>query len=266
MKKNWKRVTIGEVCDIRGGGTPSKSVPRYWKGSIPWVSPKDMKSEIIEDSIDHVCPEALENSAGSLIPGGSVLVVVRSGILARTVPIAIAGCDLSINQDIKALCPSASLLSRYLWYVLAGNERHLLGLVSRGATVHRLATDHIRSLSFELPTLSDQRRIIAILDEAFAGIATATANAETNHKNARALFESHLQSVFTERGVEWAEQPLGETCEVINGGTPKTGIPQYWDGQHRWVTPAEMGKRLSPYISETQRTISDLGLRNSSAQ
>ena len=64
----------------------------------------------------------------------------------------------------------------------------------------------------------------------------------------------------------WQTKTLGETCEVVNGGTPKTGVPEYWDGQYRWITPAEMGKRLSPYVSETDRMISDLGLRNSSAQ
>lgn len=65
---------------------------------------------------------------------------------------------------------------------------------------------------------------------------------------------------------DWQIRTLGEMCEVVNGGTPKTGVPAYWDGQHRWITPAEMGKRVSPYVGETERMISDAGLRNSSAQ
>ena len=64
----------------------------------------------------------------------------------------------------------------------------------------------------------------------------------------------------------WQKMTLGAVCEVINGGTPKTGVPEYWDGKHRWITPAEMGKRLSPYVADTERKITDLGLRNSSAQ
>ena len=91
MKKlEWPKKTISEICQIRGGGTPSKAVKRYWEGRIPWVSPKDMKSEIVADSIDHISMEAIENSAASMIPKGSVLIVVRSGILARIVPISIA--------------------------------------------------------------------------------------------------------------------------------------------------------------------------------
>lgn len=64
----------------------------------------------------------------------------------------------------------------------------------------------------------------------------------------------------------WQTKTLGTVCEIINGGTPKTGIPEYWDGNHLWITPAEMGKRHSPYVGETERKITDMGLRNSSAQ
>jgi type I restriction enzyme S subunit len=78
-------------------------------------------------------------------------------------------------------------------------------------------TEQIRSLSFILPPLPEQRRIVGILDETFEGIATAKANAEKNLQNARALFESHLQSVFTERGEGWEEKPLADLCDIKHG-------------------------------------------------
>lgn len=64
----------------------------------------------------------------------------------------------------------------------------------------------------------------------------------------------------------WQIKKIGDVCEVVNGGTPKTDVAAYWDGPHQWVTPAEMGKRSSPYISKTTRTITDAGLQNSSAR
>jgi type I restriction enzyme S subunit len=64
----------------------------------------------------------------------------------------------------------------------------------------------------------------------------------------------------------WQQRQLGDVCDVVNGGTPKTGVPGYWDGTHLWITPAEMGKRLSPYVNDTERKITDLGLRDSSAR
>ena len=64
----------------------------------------------------------------------------------------------------------------------------------------------------------------------------------------------------------WSIRTIGEISEVVNGGTPKTGVQEYWDGAHQWITPAEMGKRHSPFIAETERTVTDSGLKNSSAK
>lgn len=216
MKKGSPKKTLGEVCQFRGGGTPSKSVERYWLGDIPWVSPKDVKSAIVLDSIDHISQEAIDGSATSLIPKDAVIMVVRSGILARTVPIAITGRALTINQDLKALCPNGAMDARFLYHLLESKMDVLLAMVSRGATVHRLMTEQIRALDFILPPLVEQQRIVGVLDEAFAGLASAQAHAAKNLQNARALFESHLQSVFTHRGKGWVEKPLGELCDILD--------------------------------------------------
>jgi type I restriction enzyme S subunit len=73
------------------------------------------------------------------------------------------------------------------------------------------------ALTIPIPPLPEQRRIVGILDEAFDGIATAKANAEKNRQNARALFESHLQTVFTQRGEGWVETALGDVCGFVRG-------------------------------------------------
>jgi type I restriction enzyme S subunit len=224
MKKDWPTKTLGEVCQFRGGGTPSKAVESFWRGDIPWVSPKDMKFDVVSDSIDHISEEAIESSATSLIPKDSVLIVVRSGILARTVPIAITGRNLTINQDLKALCPNGAIDARFLYHLLDSKMDVLLCMVSRGATVHRLITEHIRSLDFILPPLPEQQRIVGILDEAFDGIASAKTNAEKNLQNARALFDSHLQSVFTQHGEGWVKRRLGDIASVVTKGTTPTSI------------------------------------------
>lgn len=162
--EGWKNVSLGQLCDIIGGGTPSKAVKGYWEGDISWVSPKDMKSEVISDSIDHISEEAIKQSATSLLPKGTVLIVVRSGILARMVPIAVAGCPLTINQDIKGLCPKGTVDTNYLYYFLKSITPKLLAFVSRGATVHRLMTDQIRSLTCPLPPLETQIAIVEKVD------------------------------------------------------------------------------------------------------
>jgi type I restriction enzyme, S subunit len=187
-------MTLNDVCDFRGGGTPSKGVAKYWKGDVPWVSPKDMKFEVVSDSIDHISAEAIESSAASLIPKGSILLVVRSGILARTVPIAIAGRELTINQDLKALCPRETIIPRFLYYLLKSKMDVLLSRVSRGATVHRLGTEFVRSLDFFLPPLSEQARIVSILSR----VSAEALRLESINKKRAATLEELKKSVLYE--------------------------------------------------------------------
>ena len=202
MRADWKPTTLGEVVTVKGGGTPSTENPAYWNGDIPWVSPKDMKSSEVGDSIDKITAEALEHSAASLIPKGAILVVVRSGILARTVPIAVTTRPLAVNQDIKALCPRNDVDPDFLHYFMRMSEPNILQLVTRGATVHRLSTENLRALKFEKPPLHEQRRIVAILDNAFASLATATANADKNRKRGKAdaFFHSRICPLMTRNG------------------------------------------------------------------
>ena len=193
----WLETTIGGVCDFRGGGTPSKAVERYWKGKIPWVSPKDMKSEIVSDSIDHISQEAIDASATSLIPKGAVLMVVRSGILARIVPLAVTGRELTINQDLKALCPKSVIESRFLYNLLESKMPELLSLVSRGATVHRLQTEQIRSLGCFLPPKAEQHQIIERIDSMRDETQRLARLYERKQAALEALKKSLLHQAFT---------------------------------------------------------------------
>jgi len=218
VKASWGLKSLGELVQFRGGGTPDSSNSSYWGGDIAWVSPKDIKSAEIGSSIDHITAEAVQNSAASLIPSGSILIVVRSGILARTVPMGVTTCELVVNQDIKALCQYDGIDRRFLHYFLLHSEKNLLKLVTRSATVHRLSTDNLRQLKVPLPPLSEQQRIVAILDEAFEGLTLATANAEKNLRNARELVEITVESATV--GADrpgWVEARLGEICTTQYG-------------------------------------------------
>ncbi len=112
--------------------------------------------------------------------------------------------------------PSQRLLSRVLRLLFSRHEIRRADAERRAAARRtQLSTDEARELHVPFPPLPEQQRIVGILDEAFDGIATAKANAEKNLQNARALFESHLQSVFTQRGKGWVEKRLGECCATL---------------------------------------------------
>ena len=102
-----------------------------------------------------------------------MLVVVRSGILGRTIPIGLTTEEVTINQDIKAIVPGKQLDGRYLFHFMRSSEPLILSKVTRSATVHRILTDILRDLLIPLPPLAEQKRIVAVLDEAFAAIDAA---------------------------------------------------------------------------------------------
>ncbi|MCB1009140.1 MAG: restriction endonuclease subunit S [Acidobacteria bacterium] len=150
---------------FQGGGTPDKGNPDFWTGgTIPWVSPKDMKVDRIADSEDHITEAAVDGSATHLLPTGSVLVVVRGMILAHTLPVAVTTGPVTINQDIKALVCGPRILPEFLHAVLAGQSGWLLSLADSSAHgTKKLETEVLRRLEVPCPPLEVQRGILATL-------------------------------------------------------------------------------------------------------
>ncbi|EGR0412662.1 restriction endonuclease subunit S [Vibrio cholerae] len=159
------------ITAIAGGKTPSKSNSSYWEsGDIPWVSPKDMKIDLIADSQDKITKEAIDSGGMKLVPSNSILVVTRSGILAHSFPVAKTSVPVTINQDIKALVPNLGFISpEFLFYLLKGLERRILDECTKaGTTVSSVETSLLMNLEFELPSLEEQTEIVRRVEELFA--------------------------------------------------------------------------------------------------
>jgi type I restriction enzyme, S subunit len=153
---------LSDLVDVFGGGTPSKKEQSYWKGSIPWVSPKDMKRWEIHDTIDHVSRSAVTETACKLVEPPAVLMVVRGMILIHSVPVAISRVPLAINQDLKALVPREGVDPDYLAFMVAGAAPELLARVDiAGHGTRRLPTEAWTSLKIRVPAMAEQRRIVA---------------------------------------------------------------------------------------------------------
>jgi restriction endonuclease S subunit len=163
---DWPTQPLGEAATIATGGTPSKANLNFWKGDIPWVSPKDMKTDVILDTEDHVSPEAVEGSATRLIPKGTVLCVVRSGILQHTLPVAITGREVCFNQDINAITANPKVLdAKFLFYLLKTRSAEILrDGIKGGVTVQSFHNGFFKSYEIPLPPMSEQRRLVAELD------------------------------------------------------------------------------------------------------
>ncbi|TVO50928.1 restriction endonuclease subunit S [Denitromonas halophila] len=163
VPESWGVVPLSDVCRFQSGGTPSKKNPEFWKGTIPWVSPKDMKRPRLDDVADHISKEALE-SGSKLAPAGSVFVVVRGMILAKTVPVALAEVPMAINQDMKAIIPGLKLRSDFLLYALETLRENLFKKVGRsGHGTCTLMGHEVAAFKIPLPDLATQAEIASAI-------------------------------------------------------------------------------------------------------
>ena len=171
LPRGWTIQRIKHVASFTGGGTPSKAVDEYWGGTIPWVSPKDMKVFRIRESQDYITEAAVASSACNLVAAGATLMVVRSGILQHTIPVAINDVPVCLNQDMKALLPEAGTVSEYLAYVVQGlNDRLLDEWVKQGATVESIEHDSMANTPIPVPPTDHQLAIASYLDAETARI------------------------------------------------------------------------------------------------
>ena len=219
MKAGWKTEPIGEVCEIVNGGTPKTGVAEYWDGSHQWITPAEMgkrSTPYIGETARKLTDAGMANSSAQLLPPFSVILSSRAPIghlVINTVAMA-------TNQGCKGLVPSKAIHHKFLYYYLTSIVG-LLNELGTGATFKELSGSKLKEVPVPIPPLPEQKRIVGILDEAFEGIATAKANAEKNLQNARALFESYLQSIFTQGGEDWVKTTLGDVCDFENGDRGK---------------------------------------------
>lgn len=151
------------------------SNPQFWNGNVPWVSSKDMKRPVIMDSEMHITE--LAASTMQTYPAGTLLLVARSGILKRLLPLCTLGINSTINQDIKAFSLYDVALSEWLYYGIKAFEPYILKeLVKSVTTVESLKFDEFSAMLIPVPPLPEQRRIIFAIKEALSLLSPLSSN------------------------------------------------------------------------------------------
>ncbi|ATN35236.1 hypothetical protein ACO34A_15645 [Rhizobium sp. ACO-34A] len=166
LPEGWGRLKLGEAGEWFGGGTPSKNNPGYWEsGTIPWVSPKDMKHELIAEATDYITEEAVRSSSTRIVPQNSVIMVTRSGILQHTLPVGLATREVAINQDLKAIHPNDAVDPKYLLYHLISDSSDILAKSAKtGTTVESLTLSKLKNYELRIAPLLEQKRIVAKIE------------------------------------------------------------------------------------------------------
>jgi type I restriction enzyme, S subunit len=214
MKQDWEIKSLGELAEIKGG----KRVPKGYRLEIeptnyPYIRVTDFNDNGSVDLNDiHYINEEVFKQIKNYIISTNDLYISIAGTIGKTgiIPKELDGANLTENAC--KLVFRTDVEPKFVYYFTKTDDfLKQAGLNTRTAAMPKLALTRLSTISFLFPkSLSEQQRIVSILDEAFSAIAKAKANAERNQQNAKELFESYLQNVFTTKGEGWEEKTLGE--------------------------------------------------------
>jgi len=213
---DWKIKTLGEIAEVQSGGTPLKSRNEYWFGDIPWYSSGELNETFTKAPKELITPKGLEESNAKLFPKGSLLIGMYD---TAALKMSILDRDAAFNQAIAGVKPNEKIDLKFILYAVNSRKFEILNQ-RRGVRQKNLSLAKIKNIALPIPPLPEQKRIVAILDEAFEGIDRAIANTEKNLANSRELFESYLNAVFTQKGNGWVESNLGTVCKFQGGSQP----------------------------------------------
>lgn len=268
MKPGWSAVALGELCSIRLGRTPERGNKSYWderrETTNVWLSIADMLNTDVNRVSDS--REYLSESGAAICP------VVKEGTLLVSFKLtlgrlAFAGRDLRTNEAIAALTNlnerrvDKEYLFHYLqyfdWAKAADGEDKL-----KGKTLNK---GKVEQLPILFPALPEQRRIVASLDRALDGLATAKANTEKNLKSAVEVFESQLDVVFRKRGAGWVDKRLEDVSLDFGRGKSKhrpRNDPKLYGGKYPFIQTGDV-RGADHLITEFSQTYNETGLAQS---
>ena len=179
VPEHWEVKPLKYLASFTSGGTPSKKNPVYWEGDVPWASSKDLKTETLADTIDHITQLALDEGAATLVPAGDVLVVVRGMILLHTFPVVQTLVPMAINQDLKALTPAKCVKESYLPWLLRGSTEATFSRVdeaAHGTKVLRMKA--WTTIELPVPPVNEQTEIVNAIESQLQTLKELIAQAE----------------------------------------------------------------------------------------
>lgn len=195
---------IADICRTAAGGTPLKSNKAFYEGGdIPWLLSGEVGGNITKTK-NFITQAGLDGSSAKIFPVNTVLIAMYGATAGE---VGILRCEAATNQAVCGIYPNENISPEYLYYFFLNHKDQLVAQAVGNAQPN-ISQQKIKDTEIDLPCISVQKRLVAILDEVFADIEQVRAKTEQNLKNARELFESYLQQVFSQRGEGWESMTL----------------------------------------------------------
>lgn len=207
--------TLGELCNIESGGTPSRSKVEFWnEGTIPWIKIGNIKEKYVNEADEYITQAGLDGSSAKMLTRGTVLYT----IFATLGEVGILGIDACTNQAIAGLTikDTNKLNTNYLYYYLKSKKNYVTK-ISRGVAQNNINMSMLKSFELPLPEISKQEEIVAILDKVLAIII----DRQHELKKLDELIKARFIEMFgnpVSNEMCWEQAPLSSCIESIENG------------------------------------------------
>ena len=271
LKNNWKIFSFSNLANgFQSGGTPSTKVINYWNGKIPWLQSSDIQKDILfgVKPQKFISEEGLQNSSAKLISKNSIAIVTRVGVGK----LAIMEQDYATSQDFLSLSDfngDTQFIVYSIYRMLQKESTQLQGTSIKGITKEDLLSKKI-----SLPEIDEQSAIGSL----FRTLDDLLSSYKGNLANYQSLKATMLSKMFPKAGQtvpeirldgfksEWELLEINDLADDFqSGGTPKTNVQEYWNGDIPWIQSSDLETNCLFEI-KVQKSISEKGLKNSSAK
>ena len=192
-KEGWEEKTLGELCSIIGGGTPSKKNSSYYNGDIPWATVSDMNCDYLQNTICKISDDGVKNSSTQIISKNEVIIATRVGLGK----VCILCQDTAINQDLKGIIPKSDnkLIRKFIFWWFRSKSNYIVSN-GVGATVKGVKLSFVSNLKISLPTISTQKQIVSRLDKLSSKVRAIEEKYQKMVEECDALKQAMLRDVF----------------------------------------------------------------------
>ena len=263
LPQGWKIKKLSEIGNVFNGNSINAKIKKEkylgLDNGLPYIGTKDIGFDSIIDYENGVKIPLTEKELFKIAPKNTPLICVEGGSAGRK--IGFTNQDVCFGNKLFALVPNKSVNSRFLFYYYFSSSFQIHFSNEMTGIIGGVSMSKFKSIEIPLPPLSEQQRIVAILDETFSAIDKAKANAEQNLKNAKELFESYLQGVFEKKGDGWEERKVNEIGNAQTGTTPKTAEKENYGDFIPFVKPADVDFSGIGDIRYDNEGLSEIGLK-----
>jgi type I restriction enzyme S subunit len=214
----WPTVAIADFAKTSAGGTPSKTNRAFYDGgTIPWLLSGEVGVPRIFNAKNYITEAGMKGSSAKLFPPQTVLVAMYGATAGE---VGILDFESATNQAVCGILPGANHVPDFLYYFMLLAKANLVSQAIGNAQPN-ISQAKVKSLKVPLPPLEEQKRIVAVLDQAFAALDRARALAQANLADAEEAFEVGLDKIISEQASCAAQTTLGAICSFENGDRGK---------------------------------------------